>query len=244
MKKPKILLFDIETSPNLAYVWGKYQQDVISFSKEYELLSVAWKWLGEPKVHCATREGAKDDRNLCKILHSQLKQADVVIAHNGDAFDIKKSRARFLFHGLPPVPPIATVDTLKVARKYFKFNSNRLDDLAKYLGIGGKVKHSGFDLWFKCMNDDPKAWKKMIQYNKKDVLLLEDVYNKMRPYMETHPHLGLLQDFKGSCPKCAHKDCQKYGYRPNPQGLAQRWMCKGCSSYFLTRVTKDKEKAA
>lgn len=234
MSKPRILLFDIETTPNLAYVWGKYQQDVIAYAHEWELLSVAWKWLGEKRIHCAIKKGMKDDAQLCRILHAQIQEADIIVAHNGDEFDIKKAKARFLFHSLPPTKPVATVDTLKIARKYFKFNSNRLDDLAKTLKIGRKIKHSGFDLWIKCMQDDTDAWKKMALYNKRDVELLEDVYMKLRPWMETHPNLAVLQDYTG-CPKCGSKKCQKFGFRVNAQGLSQRWLCQGCNSYFLTR---------
>jgi DNA polymerase elongation subunit (family B) len=234
MNKPRILLFDIETSPNLAYVWGKYQQDVIAYEDEWQLLSVAWKWLGKSQVFCETQKGGSD-LNLVVRLHDLFNQADVIVAHNGDEFDIKKVKARFLAHDLPPTKPLATVDTLKVAKKYFRFNSNKLDDIARSLKIGRKVKHSGFDLWLGCMKGNKKAWAKMEKYNKRDVVLLEKVYKKLRPWMERHPNMAALYGEKTGCPHCGNIGIVRWGYRATATGLQQRMLCKGCGAYHLTK---------
>lgn len=235
--KPKILFFDIETSPNLAYVWGKYEQDIIAFEDEWQILSVAWKWAGDNKTYCITAEGCRDDFRVCTRLWNLLTTADIVIAHNGDEFDLKKARARFVSHGLAPLKPLATVDTLKVAKKYFKFNSNKLDDLGKSLGVGSKVKHSGFDMWLGCLKDDPKSWAKMAKYNKRDVELLERVYKKLKPWMERHPNLAALKGGKG-CPHCGSKAVAKWGFRATPAGVQQRMFCKDCGAYHMTRRGK------
>ncbi|NBU33837.1 hypothetical protein EBZ38_03330 [bacterium] len=233
--KPKVLFFDIETAPNLAYVWGKYEQDVIAFVNEFHLLSFAYKWLGSDKVKCETIKGqGGDDKKLAKKLRDLFDQADIVIAHNGDSFDIKKARARFVFHGLKPPSQFATVDTLKVARKYFSFNSNRLNDLGIYLKVGEKVKHTGFDLWLGCLKDNKKSWKLLEKYNKQDVSLLEKVYHKLLPWMERHPNMALLQDRDG-CPKCGSKHVHKDGVYANSMSLQQRWECQKCHGKFLTR---------
>lgn len=239
MAKPKILFFDIETSPNLAYIWGKYEQDAIAFESEWQILSVAWKWQGDTEVKCVTSKDRSDDFTVCKKLHSLLSAAEVVIAHNGDDFDLKKARSRFVAHGMPPLPPLATVDTLKVARKYFKFNSNKLDDLGKTLSIGRKIKHSGFDLWLGCMRNSAKAWKKMIKYNKMDVVLLEKVYNKILPWIDRHPNLAALKNSpKKGCPNCGKFDIVKWGFRATPAGTQQRMLCKDCGAYHLTKRSK------
>lgn len=235
---PKVLLFDIETAPNLAYVWGKYEQDVIAFKSEWYILSVAYKWLGEKEVNCLTIQGKKgNDKTLVQKLRDLFDQADVIIAHNGDAFDIKKARARFIFHGLKPPSQFATVDTLKVAKKYFNFNSNRLNDLGIYLKVGEKVKHTGFDLWLGCIQDKNSSWKLLKKYNKQDVVLLEKVYNKLLPWMERHPHMSLLQD-KNGCPKCGSDEVVKDGIRANSMSLQQQWKCKSCHGYYLTRLRR------
>lgn len=236
--KPKVLFFDIETAPNLAYVWGKYEQDVIAFEAEWYLLSVAYKWMGDDEIHCITIQGKNgDDRKLAKKLRDLFDKADIVIAHNGDAFDIKKARARFAFHGLKPPSHFATVDTYKVAKRYFNFNSNKLNDLGKYLKVGQKVKHTGFDLWLGCMNDNRASWELLKEYNKQDVALLERVYNKLLPWMDRHPNMALLNDRKG-CPKCGSSSVHKDGVRANSTTLQQQWRCKSCKGYYLTRLSR------
>lgn len=238
MKKPKVLFFDIETAPNLAYVWGKYEQDVIAFESEWYLLSVAYKWMGEDEVHCITIQGKKgDDKKLAKKLRDLFDEANIVIGHNGDAFDIKKAKARFVFHGLKPPSQFATVDTYKVAKRYFNFNSNKLNDLGIYLKVGQKVKHTGFDLWLGCMADKKESWALLKKYNKQDVVLLEKVYNKLLPWMESHPNMALLQDREG-CPKCGSKHIHKDGVYANSMSLQQRWECQKCNGKFKTRLKK------
>lgn len=236
--KAKVLFFDIETAPNLAYVWGKYEQDVIAFKEEWHLLSVAYKWLGDSKVYCITNKGqGTDDKNLAKHLRDLFDKADVVVAHNGDAFDIKKVRARFAYHDIKPPSQFASVDTMKVARRYFNLNSNRLNDLGIYFKVGEKVKHTGFDLWLGCLRDDAASWKLLEKYNKQDVVLLEKVYHKLLPWMDRHPNMALLHNRDG-CPKCGSSKVIKDGIRANSMAIQQQWKCKKCSGYFLTRKSK------
>jgi uncharacterized protein YprB with RNaseH-like and TPR domain len=238
MKKLKVLFWDIETSPNISYTWGRWQQDVIAFKKEWELLSVAYKWQGSTKVHCLSRPQYKDetDAELCSAVHEVLSKADVLVAHNGDSFDLKKVCARFAAHSLPPLPPLATVDTKKIAKKHFAFNSNSLDDLGKLFGLGKKLKHSGFDMWLGCMAGSAPAWKEMVKYNKLDVVLLEKIYLHMRPWMLRHP-ANLTRTDK--CTKCRSSDVMKWGIRVTLGKPQQRWACKSCGGYFLTVLKKE-----
>lgn len=237
-KKSRILFFDIETEPNLGYTWEKYEQNVLSFVKEWELLSVSWKWAGESTVFCTTKRGQKNDKVVAETIHHLFSIADVVIAHNGDEFDIKKSKARMVFHGLPPTKQLASVDTKKVAKRYFKFNGNGLSDLGKHFGLGDKQKHSGFDMWLGCMANRPESWAEMIKYNKQDVLLLEKIYVKMRPWMTNHPSMAKLQGIDG-CPMCASQDVVKRGVRANKSTLSQQMFCKGCNGWYLTSYKKE-----
>jgi len=239
MSKPKVLFFDIETAPNLAYVWGKYEQDVIAFKSEWHLLSFAYKWLGNPEVKCETMHNQRNDKKLSKKLRDLFDEADVIIAHNGDAFDIKKARARFAFWGLKPPSQFATVDTCKVAKRYFNFNSNRLNDLGIYFKVGQKVKHTGFDLWLGCLKNNRASWALLEKYNKQDVILLEEVYNKLLPWMDRHPNMALLSNItEKGCPKCGSIKVVKDGIRANSMTLQQQWKCKSCHGYYLTRLKK------
>lgn len=173
----KILLFDIETSPNLGYVWGKWEQDVVSFKEYWYIICFSYKWLNEKETHVVAlpdfktyKKDKTDDAELCKKLWELFNEADVIIAHNGDQFDIKKSNARFIKHHFDPPSFYKTIDTKKVAKKYFKFDSNKLDDLGDYFKIGRKLQTGGFNLWLGCLSNDKKSWNIMKEYNKQDTM--------------------------------------------------------------------------
>ncbi len=146
-RKPKILFWDIENSPNRSFTWGKWQQNVIQFDSEWYLLSFSVKWLGGKQITRALpdyegyKPGSEDDKALVAELWGYLNESDILVAHNGDRFDTKKVYTKFIEHGLMPPEPSKSVDTLKVARRRFAFNSNKLDDLGRRLGVGRKLKH-------------------------------------------------------------------------------------------------------
>ena len=239
----KILLYDLETTPNLAYVWGKFEQNVIAFEKEWEILCFAYKWYGEKEVQCFARDG-KDDYTLLKRLYKLFKEADVIIAHNGDNFDQKKVNARLIYHGFSPPKIMRSIDTKKIAKRYFAFNSNSLNDLGTHLGLGKKVETGGFELWRRCMLGCKKSWKKMMKYNKQDVVLLEKVYKKFLPWIQDHPNVAKVNEVKenkfGICPNCGSAHVWKGGIRASNMQLRQQWQCKTCKSWFLTKYVKEK----
>lgn len=235
----KILIFDIETMANLAYVWGKYEQDVIDFEREWFILCFAYKWYGEKKVHTVSlpdfqlyKKDKENDLHVVQVLWDLFNQADVIMTHNGDAFDIKKVNARFVFHKLPPPSPYKTIDTKKVAKRYFNFNSNKLDDLGRYLGVGRKLPNTGWNLWKRCYLGDEKAWKEMLKYNKQDVVLLENIYEKFKPYMLNHPNRQAYNLNRASCPNCGHKHSHSRGYEMRVGYKINRLQCKGCGRWF------------
>lgn len=237
-KKPKILVFDIETSPNLGYVWGKYEQNVIDYVQEWYVMCFCAKWLDKKKMFKVKQNDFKiykkdrtDDYGVIKAMWDLLDEADAVITHNGDKFDIKKMNARFIYHGLTAPSNYKSIDTLKLSRKYFKFNSNKLDDLGEYLKVGRKVKHEGFGLWLKCMNGDKKAWKNMIKYNVQDVLLLEKVYYKFLPWINNHPNFGLYVGKDYVCPNCGSEHIQKRGFHYTKSQIYQRIQCMDCMAW-------------
>ena len=238
--KSKVLFLDIETSPNLAYVWGKWQQDVIAYKEEWQILSYAYKWQGTAKISCTSQRtfGSISDKEVTLSLWKLLSQADIIIAHNGDAFDLKKANARFLFYNLPPSCQYTSVDTLKVARKYFKFNSNKLNDLCIHLGIGQKSKHQGFDLWLGCMAHKAKSWLTMEKYNKHDVYLLEKVYQRLLPWIERHPNVALISGNLKGCNKCGSTKMFKDGFRYTATVKKQVWSCAKCGGHMTTNYPK------
>jgi len=203
-------------------------------------LSFAYKWLGEKKIHVhalpdypAYKRDKECDSDLTAQLWELFDRADIVVAHNGDRFDIRKSNARFLAHGFIPPSPYKSVDTLKLAKKHFRFDSNKLDDLGKYLGVGRKLPHTGPHLWFGCMGGDPKAWALMRRYNAQDVALLERVYLKLRPWATTHPNLSHYSRLD-VCPVCQSNHLKNSGLHYLTSGKKQRRTCLDCGHRFVT----------
>lgn len=202
--------------------------------KEWELASVAWKWLDKPEIKCLSRIDFKDktDKSLTKELWKLLDEADVVIAHNGDSFDIKMSQGKFIEHGLQPTSPFKSIDTKKIAKAEFRFNSNSLNDLGQTLGLGKKVDTGGFQLWLDCINGKQSAWNKMKQYNKQDVALLEKVYLRMRPWSKQNHGIHLLGEKWLACPRCGNEYYYLQGRRLMAGGWKSRLQCKGCGSWY------------
>ena len=233
----RTLIFDIETMANLSWVWGKYEQNVIDYDAEWYMLSYSYKWLGEKSTHVLSlpdfkgyKSGRDCEKKLIQALWKLFDEADIIVAHNGASFDIKKSNAKFIEHGLQPPSPYKVLDTKLIARKYFKFNSNKLDDLAKILGLGRKMDTGGFELWLGCHNGDMKAWKKMCAYNKHDVVLLEKVYMKLRGWIA--PLRSPIRDGRCPQPDCGSKSIQYRGREKRANGLEiQRVQCQCCGRW-------------
>ncbi len=244
--KPKILLFDIETTPHRAWVWGKYEQDVVGFDQYSHLLSFSAKWYGTNKHitqglpnYSLYKRDKTSDKELVKEIWKAFDMADVVIAHNGNAFDIKRCNARFSFYWMKPPSPYKQIDTKLVAKRYFSFPSNSLNDIADYLGIGRKKETTGFPLWLACMAGDLSAWNVMKEYNANDVILLEKVYNYMLPYIQNHPNYGMYMSAE-VCPNCGEHKLVKRGPALTLTGQYQQYQCKNCGKY--SRSTQKLEK--
>lgn len=240
---PKILYYDIETAPNLSYVWGQYDQNVIQHEREWYMLCFGYRWEHQKYTKVcslvdfpeAYEKDPENDYHVVKKVWELLNEADIVIAHNGDKFDMRKCNARFIYHGLGPISPVKSIDTLKVARKYFYFNANHLNNLGQHLGLGKKEQTGGFSTWAGCMRGDVKAWRRMIKYCKQDVVLLRDVYLALRPWMDNHPNLNLYTK-KHACPTCGSHNLQRRGRRVTKTSVWQSWQCSDCRSYSRTRL--------
>jgi len=214
--EPRVLLLDIETLPNLVTSWGLRVDGYLSHEnirEERYIACAAWKWLGEPRIHSAVANiGAPSkDKPVLQKIHATLEKADAVIGHNGDKFDIPWCMSRFIMQGFPPPKPVVQIDTKKLAKDKFYFNSNRLDYLASRLGLGNKI-HTDFDLWLRVMDKAPGALEEMVTYNKHDVTLLEGVYLKMRPYVVAKLNRALFKTsapaISKTCPACGEEMLQ------------------------------------
>lgn len=208
-----------------------------NIQQESFVISAAWKWLDEKAVHETHLDPRRptDDKPVIKELHAVLSGADVLIGHNMDRFDLRKFNARAIKHGLPPLTKKPTVDTLKVARSVFAFNSNRLDYLGKFLCGTGKIPTT-YGLWLKVMEGDSKALATMVRYNKADVVLLEQIYKKLLPYIKNHPNLALFSKTGMCCPNCGSTNARRDGYRFNRLTKRQVWQCVSCYAKFSGEI--------
>ncbi len=235
--KARILVLDIENSPNLSYTWGKYEQDVIAFEKEWYMLSFSYKWLGEKTKVLALpdfknyKKNKEDDSALVSELRDLLDEADIVIGHNVDRFDLRKINTRMLHAGMKVPSPYQTVDTLSVARSRFFLNSNKLGDVAEFLGIGEKAETGGFQLWLDCMAGEKKAWEKMKNYNKHDVDLTEKVYAHLLPWVRRHPNVAVIENRPDACPNCGGAKLTARGWGNTRTMRRRRYQCEGCGAW-------------
>jgi hypothetical protein len=199
---PRILIFDIETAPELGYVWGRFKQFLAPVQVKQRSFMLSWsaKWLDEAEVmedaishHRATATGfgEKDDLEVVRSMWELLDSADVVVAHNGLRFDLPYLNSRFAYHNLGMPSPFKVVDTCKIAKKYFRFPANSLKELGIYLGIEVPKLDTDFQLWIDCMEGKLAAWDYLVEYNVFDVKLLEEIYLRLRTYDKAHPNLAL-----------------------------------------------------
>lgn len=237
----RTLLLDIETAPNVVHVWGLRDQDIATNQLIEVSYVMCWaaKWLDEPGV-LFERTHRKMDSSIGMIrkIHRLMEKADHIITHNGNKFDLPTLNKEFLLKGLYPLPPVHYTDTLTAVKSRFRFVSNRLDHLAQELGVGKKVSHEGHTLWVKCMNDDPKAWADMERYNKNDVVILEGVYNKIKPWIKTQASFAARNGDRLVCPKCGGKNYQQRGFMYTKVAKYARFACTDCRSWFRLNVNE------
>lgn len=227
----KILLLDIESSPNVAHVWGIWQQNVgiNQLMESSYVLCWAAKWLGEKEIMFDSVHVSKPKKML-KRIHDLISEADAVIHYNGTKFDMPTLNKEFLLHEMNPPAPYKQIDLLKQVRSQFRFPSNKLDYVAQRLGLGSKTAHEGHELWVKCMNKDKDAWFRMEEYNKQDVILLEKLYHRLLPWIKNHPNHN--HHATGQvCPSCGGTHLQKRGISVTTTSTYQRYQCRECGSW-------------
>jgi uncharacterized protein YprB with RNaseH-like and TPR domain len=239
--KKRRLFFDIEVSPNVGIFWTAGFKQTISYEsilKERAIICICYKWEGEKTVYSLTWDKKQCDKKLLQQFVKIAEEADELIGHNGDRFDITWIRTRCVFHKIPVTPFLKTIDTLKIAKRLFRFNSNRLDYLGKFLGMGCKIT-TGYGLWKKVLDKDDKALKEMVTYCKGDVNLLEGVFQRLANYEKPKTHYGVMNGRKkSSCPECGSDDTKIALTRVSAAGVKRvQLQCKKCGKYHTVSKT-------
>ncbi len=252
MSGPRILLFDLETLPNLPEalkVWtalSNYPGQTLRASIT-SIICVGWKILNSKQTHCINawdfqswQKDVNDDGPLVREAHKIFKGVDCIVSHNGKRFDWKFFQTRLLFHGLEPLPKIHHVDTCAEAKRNLLIFNNRLNTVSKFFKEEEKMDHEGWDLWVKVHGRDPKAMKTMTEYCKQDVDVLEGVFKKLRPVIGTLPNFNLFNPMKSrSCPGCGSTRLQRRGRYLTKTRAYNRYVCKDCKSWSRTDAADE-----
>lgn len=231
--KRRRLFYDIETSANIGFFWQsgfKLNIGPQNIIKERAIICICYKWEDEKETHSLNWDSKQSDKKLLVDFIKIANVADELVGHNGDKFDLAWIRTRCLFHGIDMFPSYTTIDTLKVARSKFKFNSNKLNYIAGFLGIGSKIK-TEFDLWKDiALKNDKVAMAKMIKYCKMDVVLLEKVYKALSNHIPPKTHYGVIfGGDRGSCPECGSNELVRKGTKVSATGIKKvQYQCKTC----------------
>lgn len=251
----KVLLVDIETAPIEAYVWGLWDQNIglNQVIQHSSILSWSAKWLGQKEVMYQDVRGQKnlrDDKRILKNLWNLLDEADIVLGQNSDRFDVPIINARFVLNGFKPYAKFQKIDTLKIAKRNFKFDSNKLEYTTGALCVENKKlshgKFPGFQLWAECLKGNLEAFEEMEKYNKMDVISLEEYYNKIKAWDHTINWNVYHDDEVNycSCGSTTFKEVDKFHVTKTSK--FQLYVCNSCGKTSQGRenlLSKDKRKS-
>lgn len=248
MNDPKIVLFDLETLPNLPAaleVWtqlGNYPGLTLKASIS-SIACAGFKILGKKNpvqmIHAwdypAWKRDVNNDKAVCEALYENLHDADCVVTHNGKRFDFKFLQTRLRYWKLPNLPKMKHVDTCSEAKTHLYTFNNRLNTLAKFLTNTEKMEHEGWDLWVKTHARHKKSMKTMSEYCAQDVITLEALFYEIRPLIKSLPNFNLFNPAKASvCPSCGSSRLQSRGIYITTVKKYHRYHCQDCGSWSRT----------
>lgn len=241
----KILALDIETAPNTAHVWGLFKQNIgiNQILETGRVMCFAAKWVGargKPRFFSEHGDGHEE---TIAAAHAWIDEADALLTFNGANFDLPTLNREFIKYKLNPPAPYRHIDLLRVAKRRFRFASNKMDHLADELGLERKINHSGHQLWVDCMKGDKKAWKEMEAYNKQDVVIVEQMYARMLPWIDDHPNYALYVNADYPvCTNCASDNIQSRGVQHNRTLSYLRFQCTDCGTWLRARFPEKRDR--
>lgn len=244
-KFPKVLAFDFETSPAKGYFFGNiWETNIIEVIEYEQILCVAWMEHGSDKVYVKGQDdfpsykaGKLDDKELVKFFRDIISRYDIVSGHNSDRFDLTVLNTRLLAHGLEPISLSSTLDTKKISKNKFHLPSNKLDDIADFLGIGRKLS-THKSLWMGCEQGIQKDWDYMKKYCKLDVKLQDEVLEYIIPFVKFNNTYNYMDGVRPNCtnPTCLSPKVVKKMTKKVSGGRRQQYQCKDCGSYFTDKT--------
>lgn len=238
----RLLVLDIETMANLAWVWDTWKQDIApsQIVKHKRAISTAWKWYNDDEMYFAS-EFHDGRETFVRRVWDVLNEADGLIGYNSKRFDIKHLNTEFAVESLRPYAPLHHIDLMATIKNNFLFGSNKLEAVASRLGIGHKREHEGFGLWIKCEAGDADAWARMKDYNENDVRLTERLYTRILPWIINHPSYAAFSRAEvPMCPNCGYGAEPGHPLRQHDWHYARtrryaRYHCPRCGKWSRDR---------
>ena len=230
-KQPKVLTLDIETSPALAYVWGLFDVNV-SVSQivaPSRMLCFAGKWLGEKRTTFVS-EYHDGKKTMVQTMWDMINEADIIVGYNHVRFDIPHINREFMLAGLVPPSPVQHIDLLSVMRRNFKMMSNKLGYVTNAVGLDTKLDTGGQALWNDVMQNDPQAWEKFKRYNIQDVVITEQLFQLLSPWIKA-PHAGLWTGNMSSCYTCGSTKLVAHGVTRSKSAAWPLTQCADCGAW-------------
>lgn len=233
-KKPKILFLDSEWTHAIALVYQQKNKWIQSddIIQQPSCISIQWAFNNQkPKAIAANH---LDDKAVLEKFIELINEADIVVGHNMDNFDMKKLRWRARVHGLPAIPKVPTVDTLKQSRKLYGVGplGHSLGNLCSRLDLELKDHLSKADLKSFLFTGDKKALRRILSYGKQDIVTLRELYYKMLPDMQGHPHMKAFSEHEIVCRNCGSHHLKKHKSRPSAAGVMKhQYQCQDCGHY-------------
>lgn len=237
----KILIYDVETAPTMAYVWRMWKENIAPAQviEEGRVLCWAAKWYGSEEVLWMDSRREEDTKEMLQGLYDLISEADAIVTYNGNNFDIPVTNTQFLLNGFPPPAPSKSIDLYQTVKRRFRFNHNRMDTVCEALGLGRKEDTGGFELWARCLHPilDEEAWNAMVSYNIQDVAITEELYEVLRPWIKGHPNVATyVGEDDMVCPTCGSDALQKRGTSKTATQTYQRYQCQDCGTWSRSRL--------
>lgn len=238
-KKPKILFFDVETSPNEGFYWNKqYDTNIIKRTRDAEMLCFAYKWQDKKRLHGASQATAGDEKRMINLLHPVFNEMDYLVGHNVNKFDRRWSNTVFGRSGLTQPAPYKIIDTMTIMKKHFYLPSYSMEESAKFFDIDTRKKKIGWEVWEACIEDkDKEAYAILLDYNKQDIRVLEALYEKLvEGGWIADPSLEVILDRPEKCDKCGSERLKSHGYQHLKTHSNRRFICLSCGRVSSVRV--------
>ncbi len=226
----KIILWDIEAT-NLKADFGY-------------MLSFGYKELGEKEAHVVSiadfprfKTDPTNDKDVVRAAVRILESADMWVTWYGKRFDVPYVNSRMLLHGMKPLPPVPHVDGWFISKFKLKLHNNRLASASYFLGLEEKTPLNG-PIWIRASAGHKPSIKYVNKHCKQDVIVLQQVYEKLRPLMTTHPNLTLISAGEAQCGTCGSASkLQKRGFYMALSRRYQRYHCQTCGGWSHGRTS-------